>query len=86
VFDHQSVPRRRRGESLATVRHAIELGVNWIDTAAVYGLGHSEQVVGRLLRELTASDRPFIFTNRGSRRSRETERRWSRETSTTSPR
>ncbi len=34
--------------SLATMRHALELGVNWIDTAAVYGLGHSEEVVGRL--------------------------------------
>src|SRR5215469_1347420 len=37
--------------SLAAMRHAIERGVNWIDTAAVYGLGHSEEVVGRLLRE-----------------------------------
>jgi predicted oxidoreductase len=33
--------------SLATMRHALELGVNWTDTAAVYGLGHSEEVVGR---------------------------------------
>src|SRR5206468_12974819 len=32
--------------SLATMRHALDLGVNWIDTAAVYGLGHSEEVVG----------------------------------------
>lgn len=37
-------------DSLAAMRHALELGINWIDTAAVYGLGHSEQVVGRLLR------------------------------------
>ncbi|MGZ3348317.1 MAG: aldo/keto reductase [Xanthobacteraceae bacterium] len=35
--------------SLATMRHALGLGVNWTDTAAVYGLGHSEEVVGRLL-------------------------------------
>ncbi len=35
--------------SLATMRYAIEAGVNWIDTAAVYGLGHSEKVVGRLV-------------------------------------
>src|SRR5438105_9609140 len=48
-----------------TMRHAIELGVNWIDTAAVYGLGHSERVVGRFLRSLPPSDRPFIFTKCG---------------------
>jgi aryl-alcohol dehydrogenase-like predicted oxidoreductase len=47
------------------MRHAIELGVNWIDTAAVYGLGHSEEVVGRLLRELPRGQRPFIFTKCG---------------------
>ena len=47
------------------MRHAIEAGINWIDTAAVYGLGHSEEVVGQLLRQLPASDRPFIFTKCG---------------------
>jgi aryl-alcohol dehydrogenase-like predicted oxidoreductase len=52
-------------ESIATMRHALELGVNWIDTAAVYGLGHSEEVVGKLLRELPASERPLIFTKCG---------------------
>src|SRR6266852_9827981 len=52
-------------ESLATLRHAIELGVNWIDTAAVYGLGHSEEVVGRLLREVPQAERPFVFTKCG---------------------
>jgi aryl-alcohol dehydrogenase-like predicted oxidoreductase len=52
-------------ESLATMRHALELGVNWIDTAAVYGLGHSEEVVGRLLRELPRSRWPFVFTKCG---------------------
>ncbi len=51
--------------SLATMRHALELGINWIDTAAVYGLGHSEEVVGRLLRELPLSRRPLIFTKCG---------------------
>ncbi|MGA7462071.1 MAG: aldo/keto reductase [Candidatus Korobacteraceae bacterium] len=51
--------------SIETMRHAIELGINWIDTAAVYGLGHSEEVVGRFLRSLPASDRPFIFTKCG---------------------
>ncbi len=47
------------------MRHALDLGVNWIDTAAVYGLGHSEEVVGRLLRELPAARRPHIFTKCG---------------------
>jgi aryl-alcohol dehydrogenase-like predicted oxidoreductase len=52
-------------ESLATLRHALELGVNWIDTAAVYGLGHSEEVVGRLLREIPQPARPLVFTKCG---------------------
>jgi aryl-alcohol dehydrogenase-like predicted oxidoreductase len=51
--------------SLGAMRRALELGVNWIDTAAVYGLGHSEQVVGRLLRDLPADERPFVFTKCG---------------------
>ncbi|HXB20639.1 MAG TPA: aldo/keto reductase [Candidatus Solibacter sp.] len=51
--------------SIATMRHALELGINWIDTAAIYGLGHSEEVVGRLLRELPVSKRPLIFTKCG---------------------
>lgn len=51
--------------SLEAMRHAVELGINWIDTAAVYGLGHSEEVVGRLLRELNPSERPFVFTKCG---------------------
>jgi aryl-alcohol dehydrogenase-like predicted oxidoreductase len=52
-------------DSLATMRHALELGINWIDTAAAYGLGHSEEVVGRLLRELPSGKRPLIFTKCG---------------------
>jgi aryl-alcohol dehydrogenase-like predicted oxidoreductase len=52
-------------DSIATMRHALDLGVNWIDTAAVYGLGHSEEVVGRLLRDLPASTRPYVFTKCG---------------------
>lgn len=52
-------------QSLAAMRRAVELGVNWIDTAAAYGLGHSEEVVGRLLRELPAGERPFVFTKCG---------------------
>ena len=45
--------------SIAAMRHAIDRGVNWIDTAAVYGLGHSEEVVGRFLRTLAPADRPL---------------------------
>ncbi len=52
-------------ESLAAMHRAIELGVNWIDTAAAYGLGHSEEVVGRFLGDLSASDRPLVFTKCG---------------------
>ena len=52
-------------ESIATMRRAVDLGVNWIDTAAVYGLGHSEEVVGKFLRELPAAKRPFVFTKCG---------------------
>ena len=47
------------------MRRALELGINWIDTAAVYGLGHSEQVVGGFLRSLRAYERPFVFTKCG---------------------
>jgi aryl-alcohol dehydrogenase-like predicted oxidoreductase len=52
-------------DSLAAMRHALERGINWIDTAAVYGLGHSEEVVGRLLRDLPSGERPFVFTKCG---------------------
>jgi aryl-alcohol dehydrogenase-like predicted oxidoreductase len=51
--------------SLSAMRRAIERGVNWIDTAAVYGLGHSEELVGRFLRGLPAQDRPLVFTKCG---------------------
>ena len=52
-------------DSIAAMRHAVEHGVNWIDTAAAYGLGHSEELVGRLLGELPAADRPLVFTKGG---------------------
>jgi len=51
--------------SLATMRHAVELGITWIDTAGVYGCGHSEEVVGRFLAGLPAADRPLVFTKGG---------------------
>ena len=52
-------------ESVAAIRHAVERGVNWIDTAAVYGLGHSEEVVARALREMPPGERPYVFTKCG---------------------
>jgi aryl-alcohol dehydrogenase-like predicted oxidoreductase len=51
--------------SIAAIRHAVESGVNWIDTAAVYGLGHSEEVVAAALAGLPAADRPYVFTKGG---------------------
>lgn len=53
------------GESIAAIRHAVERGINWIDTAAVYGLGHSEEVVARALSGMPANDRPYVFTKCG---------------------
>jgi aryl-alcohol dehydrogenase-like predicted oxidoreductase len=52
-------------DSLAAMHRALELGISWIDTAAVYGLGHSEELVGRLLRDLPSGDRPLVFTKCG---------------------
>ncbi len=52
-------------ESIATIRHAIEQGINWIDTAAVYGLGHSEEVVGRAVASYRAGRDIYIFTKCG---------------------
>src|SRR2546428_11565366 len=48
--------------SIAAIRHAVERGINWIATAAVYGLGHSEAIVGRALRGIPLDDRPYAFT------------------------
>ena len=47
-------------EAVGAIRRAVELGMNWIDTAAVYGLGHSEELVARALKDV--SDRPYVFT------------------------
>jgi aryl-alcohol dehydrogenase-like predicted oxidoreductase len=52
-------------DSIATIRHAVERGINWIDTAAVYGLGHSEEIVRRALDEVPADQRPYIFSKCG---------------------
>jgi aryl-alcohol dehydrogenase-like predicted oxidoreductase len=47
-------------ESIATIHKALDLGINWIDTAATYGLGHSEEVVARALKG--RANRPYVFT------------------------
>ena len=49
------------GDSIAAIHRGLELGVNWIDTAAVYGLGHSEKVVARALKSWTGA-KPYVFT------------------------
>jgi aryl-alcohol dehydrogenase-like predicted oxidoreductase len=50
-------------DSIAAIHRALELGIDWIDTAAVYGLGHSEEVVERALRGM--AERPLVFTKCG---------------------
>ena len=47
-------------ESISAIQRALELGINWIDTAAVYGLGHSEEIVGKAIRGLRK--KPIIAT------------------------
>jgi aryl-alcohol dehydrogenase-like predicted oxidoreductase len=51
-------------DSIAAIHRSLELGVNWIDTAAVYGLGHSEEVVAQALADLSGK-RPYVFTKCG---------------------
>src|ERR1700751_1225592 len=51
-------------DSIAAIHRALELGVNWIDTAAVYGLGHSEEVVARALKTWSGP-KPYVFTKCG---------------------
>jgi aryl-alcohol dehydrogenase-like predicted oxidoreductase len=51
-------------QSVAAIHRALERGMNWIDTAAVYGLGHSEEVVARALQEWSGT-RPYVFTKCG---------------------
>jgi aryl-alcohol dehydrogenase-like predicted oxidoreductase len=49
-------------EAVGAIRRAVELGVNWVDTAAVYGLGHSEELVAQALKSVPESERPYVFT------------------------
>src|SRR5579864_1416248 len=51
--------------SVAAIKHAVGLGINWVDTAGIYGYGHSEDVVGRALTEIGVSERPLVFTKGG---------------------
>src|SRR5436309_8774059 len=53
-------------DSIAAIHRALETGVNWIDTAGVYGLGHSEEVVGRALKTWSGP-KPYIFSKCGLR-------------------
>ena len=53
-------------DSIATIRRAIERGINWIDTAAVYGVGHSEEVVGRALSDIPRASGPTCSRNAAS--------------------
>jgi aryl-alcohol dehydrogenase-like predicted oxidoreductase len=52
-------------ESIAAIHAALDHGINWIDTAPIYGSGQSEEVVGRAVKQLPASQRPLIFTKFG---------------------
>ena len=52
-------------ESIAAIREAVEQGVNWVDTAPIYGLGHSEEVVGRALEPWSPGEDVFVFTKCG---------------------
>jgi aryl-alcohol dehydrogenase-like predicted oxidoreductase len=51
-------------DSVAAIHRALDLGINWIDTAAVYGLGHSEEIVGKALAAWSGA-RPYVFTKCG---------------------
>lgn len=49
-------------DSIAAIEHAVASGINWIDTAAVYGLGHSEEIVAKALKNIGSANRPYLFT------------------------
>lgn len=54
-------------ESIAAIRYAVERGVNWVDTAAVYGYGHSEEVVGKAVSVFDVGEEVLVFTKCGER-------------------
>lgn len=49
-------------DSIAAIRRAVDSGINWLDTAAIYGMGHSEKVVADALDEIGSAQRPLVFT------------------------
>lgn len=54
-------------ESVATIRRAVDAGINWIDSAAIYGFGHSEDVVGQAIQPLRVGEEVYVFTKCGRR-------------------
>ena len=52
-------------DSIAAIRHGVESGINWIDTAPAYGLGRSEKVVAQALKDFGEAQRPLVFTECG---------------------
>jgi aryl-alcohol dehydrogenase-like predicted oxidoreductase len=62
---HAGLGRADDAESVATIRRAVELGIDWIDTAPVYGLGRAEEVVADALAPLSDDERPLVFTKCG---------------------
>lgn len=52
-------------DSIAAIQEAVRAGINWIDTAAIYGLGHSEEVIAEALAGMSDADRPHVFTKVG---------------------
>ena len=49
-------------EAVGAIQRSVEVSINWIDTAAVYGLGHSEELVAQALKNVPEADRPYVFT------------------------
>ena len=67
-------------ESIDTIKAGVRAGLNWVDTAAAYGLGHGEEVVGQAVRELPEDERPYVFTKNGmywEEGDRSVQRHWS---------
>jgi aryl-alcohol dehydrogenase-like predicted oxidoreductase len=54
--------RQEDADSLRAIEKALDLGINWIDTAAIYGQGHSEELIGAVVEQLPSTRRPYVFT------------------------
>jgi len=65
VFGRTGWGTQNDQDSRAAILRAVELGVNWIDAAAVYGNGHAERIVGQVLAELSSAERPLVCTKAG---------------------